>query len=96
MLLFIGNTLVVVGILLILGAIYMMFRNIQVYKFRIWLINQVSLAAAADINNGLTEWRWRSETFNTVTYNTMMFKFWKPLKPGAWYADTSFLEASHD
>lgn len=36
---------------------------------------------------------WRYEAFDSVSYNAMMLRFWKRLRPSSWYSDTAFLRA---
>lgn len=35
--------------------------------------------------------RWRYDAKDVVPYEAMVFKFWKPLRADAWYADRRFL-----
>lgn len=64
-------------------------RNNQVSKYRNELIQRVGALAQDDINNGRGwEWRWRA--YETVSYDEMLRKFWKPLD--SFYEDKAFME----
>jgi hypothetical protein len=81
-------------------------RNTQVLNFRKGMLDTIyenNMAAFERMRNepGLTvvgvqaegdQLLAKYETLETVDYNEMVLKFWKPLKPEAWYADTSFLK----
>lgn len=51
--------------------IWLGIRNEQVHNFRLQLIN--TLYAAPD-------WERRAEVLHRVSYDSMMFQFWRPLK----------------
>ena len=85
-----------VQILAALGEVFCLFmfwRNNQVYKFRIWMIDEISKQVNKDILAS-RDWLWRRGYRDQVSYNAMFWQFWKPLKPEAWYTDTSFLKSS--
>lgn len=75
-------------------CLYGLIRNAQVYKFRYLLINKCGELIKADILSGKMPVYdpWRFDAFESVSYERMLWHFWKPLKPRAWYSDTSFLE----
>lgn len=60
-------------------AIVLMIRNDCTYRYRTQLLKRVSEAAQKDIGYG-RDWEWRYEEFNRVTYERMMYTFWKPLR----------------
>ena len=66
-------------------------RNQRVYKFRISLIDQIGEAGREDINAGefANDWRW--DEFDSVDYNTMVVKFWKPLTIEEWYGNDNLI-----
>lgn len=71
-------------------------RNVRVYRFQMGLIDRCRRLNIADIEAGrMKEFdSWRYDALNAVSYNQMLFKFWKPLRVEAWYRDLSFLEVS--
>lgn len=75
----------------IVWGIFMLFRNSQVYKFRVELIDIFADQAKKSLKPEI-DYRWRSQMYHTVTYNQMVAHFWKPLKADKWWPDTSFLE----
>jgi len=85
----------VLGVLFSLNA-WLMLRNHRVGRFRDELIDRVSEAARANLHDGEKSWRWRYDTFGSVSYERMLYQFWKPLRPNVWWKDTSFLDASRD
>jgi len=80
----------VVSMLTILfSGIGFLIRNGRVYTFRMLLLKKVSDAADVDIKNG-REWEWRYDVMDTVSYDTMLLNFWKPLTIENFYSDTMF------
>ena len=77
--------------LVFLGLIYVGIRVHPVAKFRNNLIDQISDAAHQDIKNGLHNWMWRYNYFETVSFDRCVYSF-KPLKAENFYSDTSFLK----
>ena len=68
-------------IFLLVMFVFLMFlgyRNSRVFKYRMELIDKLSEAAKKDIDAGLDP-QWRYAEFNKVTYNEMVYRFWKPL-----------------
>ena len=66
-------------------------RNEEVYKLRMGMIAMVHEFTLIDIMEGEAyEWRW--ERLGQVSYEEMMIKFWKPVKPEAFYSDLDFLK----
>ncbi len=69
-------------------AITGLIRNQLVYNYRVRLLDQIHDEARKDIQAG-RDWEWRHQIFEQVTYNQMVFKFWKPLS--SFYPDKSFI-----
>lgn len=80
------------GLLLGVGiGTLIMFRVQQVLFFRMQLLSLISDAVDADLEANNYKWRWRYDTFDEVSYNKMVYQFWKRLKAENFYSDTSFL-----
>ncbi len=79
-----------VDTIVILVALLVMLRNSLVYRYRTTLIAQMHERSMADIHAGRDPW-WRHKVYDQVSYNQMMFKFWKPLK--SFYPDKSFINS---
>lgn len=92
---------------LLIATFYFGFiRNAQVFRFRTDLLDQISTrnqAAIQDLRTlpGLTSEEVhrigdiamdRYRTYETVGYDEMLLKFWKPLTVEAWYDDTTFVK----
>ena len=78
-------------VLCILGLVYTLgclLRNTRVYKYRIRLIEQVSVCARADIQRG-QPWEWRYEAIEAVNYHEMVWKLWRSFD--SFYPNKSFL-----
>lgn len=67
-------------------------RNGQVFRFRISLNDRVYRLNMLDIQSGKEARPDRRDKLNSMSYTRMMLFFWKPLRPEAWWSDTSFLE----
>lgn len=73
--------------LVLLGITY--WRNEAVYNYRAKLLDRAGELNLKEINNGVysnpktrSKWNdfmWRFEVINEVSYNEMVWKFWKPL-----------------
>lgn len=81
----------IILLFLMIFCIYMLFRNIAVFNYRRKLLDQVSELAHIDVHQG-KNWKWRLNYFESVSYDEMMFKFYKPL--GSFYPDKSFIESN--
>ena len=75
-------------IIVIFCGIWMLVRNKSVFDYRKNLLEKISKAAKKDIKNG-KDWTWRYRVLETVTYNEMMWKFWKSLD--SFYSNKSFI-----
>ena len=85
--------------LLFIFALYMSFRfsdrNHAIYFLRLILLKRVSEKAMEDIKNG-RDWEWRYKYMESVTYEKMLYQFWKPLKLKYWYPDKSFVLSQNE
>ena len=70
-------------------TMFMLFRASRVRDYRIKLIYTIYHCAKIDVQES-KPWKWRYETFESVSYDNMLFRFWKPLT--SFYKDKSFLE----
>lgn len=68
---------------------FLMRRNDKIHKFRVRLLDQVSLCSKVDIKYG-RPFTWRYDCLNQATYNAMVWKFWR--KFDSFYPDKSFLD----
>lgn len=91
-----------IGILVVCGALFLVslysvvvitIRNERTLAMRTSMLQDILYASLHDLGNDNT---WRYDKFNEVSYNTIMWKWWKPLKPEAFYDDTSFLEVGSE
>lgn len=88
---FFFSLLFLLGIVGFVLSVVTLVRNEQVYHYRINLLKKVSEAAKQDINEGrYTEWKDRYDAWNSVSYHTMVWQFWKDLDD--FYPDKSFAE----
>lgn len=91
-----GTMFIILGSLMVVVLILMatlLIRNDKVYSFRMNILKQLSQAAEDDVRNQ-RDYEWRFHTYNSVGYNEMVAKFWKPLKVEKWYRDTSFINSN--
>jgi hypothetical protein len=81
---------IVLGIccILLFHSIFMLYRNKKVFNYKMKLLDKVSSLAQKD-SLADREWKWRYEVFTSVSYNEMLYKFWKPLD--SFYKDKSFI-----
>lgn len=82
--------LTIVWVLALFASFFFLGRNSNVYHERMMMIEQVSHASTLDILMG-REFHWRYEAFRAVSYNDMMWKFWK--SPRSFYANMDFCQA---
>lgn len=78
---------IVIGVLII-GASLLLIRNAKVAEYRLTLIDKIHDLNVAEIDTRPYD-TWRYSEFNKVTYEQMLYHFWKPLT--AFYKDKSFL-----
>lgn len=79
------------GILLICA--YLLLRNMQVFDYLNALNDLVYEQSKKDIRNNRDP-SWRRKVLNSVKYDEMLFKFWKPLE--SFYPNKSFINGSTD
>ena len=68
--------IIIIAGIICCGAV---FRNLQVFSYRVNLIHNISKASMAEINKGLPYSNWRFQEFDTVSYNKQVLMFWKSL-----------------
>lgn len=78
-------------ILVLTGVVflYLGFRNSAVHDYRIGLLDLIDTATHMDITRD-RPWRWRYDAFRSVSYNEMLYKFWRHID--SFYLDRSFLD----
>lgn len=70
-------------------------RNNRVGAFRMTIVAMVATAAAVDVERGLNA-TWRFQAYDAVTYDQMLFKFWRRLRIDQFYSDLSFIRPPND
>lgn len=82
--------LFVLSVLFTLANLLMLIRNNRVCAFRKSVINAIY---EADLNNTRTSsgYEWRYQRFNSVSYDKMLWNFWKPLTVEAFYQNQDFI-----
>ena len=68
-----------ITLLVIITAAYILFRNEAVFKERGRILDICSSLAEQDIKEG-KEWRNRYSFLTEVSYDSMLYKFWLPVK----------------
>lgn len=74
-------------LLIMLWCVIRLYRNNRVYLYRKFLIDVIWEVMDSSSKDDLS---WRLAVYNSVTYNEMVTKFWKPLD--SFYKDKSFLK----
>lgn len=82
----------VVGVSTLIAVAVLMHRNNTVLVFRLAIVDRVSVAVRADAVD--VEWEWRYLVFNKISYERMLFQFWRPLTIEEWWSDVRFVEPS--
>jgi len=82
---------IVVCLAILCLCIFFFYRNNKVYEFRQYLLAQVDVGSASDISRRV-DFHWRFDKLDLVSYNTMLYTWWRPLKAEEWWVNTSFLE----
>jgi hypothetical protein len=80
-------------LLILLGSIFCLFmiwRNTRVYEYRTRLVHGAHDAYREEIRDDGRYDPWRYHAFERVTYNRMLFQFWR--KMDSFYPDKSFLD----
>ena len=70
--------MLVVVLVLICAFFLFISRNTAVYRYRMQLLSRISESATRDIE-ARRPWGWRFDALSAVTYDEMVFKFWRPL-----------------
>lgn len=52
--------------------------------------------SAQFIEDSIDDYKWRIEIYEKVTYNQMVYQFWKALKVESFYKDQDFLRGGED
>jgi hypothetical protein len=65
-------------------------RNERVYLYRRRLIDRIYKLSQADIASGKDHDYWRWDVYETVSYDAMLYQFWRPLD--SFYRDKTFLK----
>lgn len=84
----------VLSVLVFIGIanFLMLIRNNQVCEFRQSIIGAIYEASKEDLDNGIWDaGTWRYEKFHQVSYEQMVYRFWKPLKLENFYSNTDFI-----
>ena len=81
--LFVVGVLFGSALMIVFGAIFLLLsglsrRNVSVYDYTITVLAKVSLAANGDIDHG-RPWRWRYDAYDALSYNALLWHFWRPL-----------------
>ena len=79
-------------ILLVVFVGGMLFRNNRTLAYRQRLIDQVSAACMDDLKRDplSTDWWWRWDVYNSVSYDEMAIKFWRRFD--SFYPDKRFTQ----
>ena len=77
----------IIILILLCGYFLTLYRNYKTLSFRLFVLRRISILADRDIANN-KPWGWRYDDFNSISYSTMVLKFWKPLK--SFYKNNSF------
>ena len=84
---------IVLGYLALIALIFLFAqlvdsRNSRVHKYRKQLVDQIRVAAEDDAMSGRNaDWRW--DVFESVSYDTMIVQFWRPLR--TFYPNKAFI-----
>lgn len=64
-------------------------RSNKIYSYQEYLRREINKAILEDINNN-NENLWRFDMLRSVSYNEMLYKFWR--EPSSFYPDKSFIK----
>lgn len=67
-----------ISLIVILVSVLLMIRNNQVYKYRMKILDLVFAQAMRDVREGRDP-IWRYDAMRAVSYDRMIWQFWKPL-----------------
>jgi len=77
-----GIFITVIGIGTLIVCCVLLIRNELVYREQMRVLAIVSQKTQEDIKNNIYEpdFLWRYREFEKVTYDKMLYQFWKPIK----------------
>ena len=65
---------------LFLFCLYVLCRNEKVFRYRKALLDSIEQRNRAEIDKGIYDrWRRRYDLFDQVEYETMLYRFWRPI-----------------
>jgi len=67
-----------ISLIVILLSVIVIIRNNQVYKYRMKILDLVFAQAMRDVREGRDP-IWRYDAMRDVSYESMLYQFWKPL-----------------
>jgi hypothetical protein len=70
----------IVFIVLIAIGFALMWRNKSVYEERKKALGIVHDLAVKDIHSNNLNWEWRFRLFDRISYDKMLYEFWRPVK----------------
>jgi hypothetical protein len=82
-------TALVCSCIAILFCFFMLYRNKQVSRFVYLVLADINKYSKLDIEKG-KDYAWRYAEYDKVNYDTMVNKFWIPLKVENFWQDVSF------
>lgn len=85
-------TLTIITIIAGLGVLWgllMLSRGRAVFNYRVKILERISAESKIDIEAN-RDYQWRYDVFKSVSFGSMVYKFWKPLD--SFYADKSFIK----
>lgn len=86
-----GPSLAIGSLVLIsLPFVYFLWRNQRVCRVRKDVLRSILAAGERDIESGL-DFKWRYEAFDKVSYESMLYRFWKSVRPEEFWTDLEFM-----
>jgi hypothetical protein len=84
--------MLIVSLILLVFCFFIWFRNFKVRSFMLGILDDIHILACHEVEKN-SEWRWRYVEFEKVSYERILFSFWKPLKVEKFWKDISFLQS---
>jgi hypothetical protein len=76
----ISLVVIVLAVFVIFVSYIFFYRNLKVFRYRQKIIMNIDAAAKDDIARGFyNEWTHRWTAYDTISYDEMVYKFWRPL-----------------